>query len=218
MPCPWRLNRSTQARRAKSWTRWSSSPTINRDAQLPGESCVHSDLGIEHLGDGTAFFGILRCLIELGFVRARDRRFHLEVNRSDGESGFLLFQSDGSGGVESLRSHAGVTELRRKRHGETSGVSRRDQLLRIGSWLRFKTSAEGIWRVFENAAGCRDRALAVLQPAAPMCACVSLHQNLLLSECNLRLCGLSLDQGFTGFEPNAHSIFCCAIGRLAFLS
>src|SRR5262249_54824140 len=120
MPCPWRLNPSTQARRAKSWTRWSSSLTINRDPQLSGEFCVHGDLGIEHLGDGTAFLGVLCCLIELGFVRAGDRRFHLKVNRSDGKAGFLLFQGDGSGGLEGLRCHAGVAELRRKRHGETS--------------------------------------------------------------------------------------------------
>src|SRR6478609_87092 len=55
-------------------------------------------------------------------------------------------------------------------------MGRGNQLLRVGARLRFKTGGKRIGRAFQDPAGRSERAFAVFQPAAPMCACVPLHE------------------------------------------
>src|SRR6476660_2939931 len=55
-------------------------------------------------------------------------------------------------------------------------MGRGNQLLRVGARLRFKTGGKRIGRAFKDSAGRSERAFAVFQPAAPMCACVPLHE------------------------------------------
>src|SRR6476646_2328247 len=55
-------------------------------------------------------------------------------------------------------------------------MGRGNQLFRVGARLRFKTGGKRIGRAFQDPAGRSERAFAVFQPAAPMCACVPLHE------------------------------------------
>src|SRR5437868_10864986 len=55
-------------------------------------------------------------------------------------------------------------------------MGRGNQLFRVCARLRFKTGGKRIGRAFQDPAGRSQRAFAVFQPAAPVCACVPLHE------------------------------------------
>src|SRR5438270_8769220 len=55
-------------------------------------------------------------------------------------------------------------------------MGRGNQFFRVGARLRFKTRGERIRRALQDSAGRGERAFAVFQSAAPMCACIALHE------------------------------------------
>src|SRR5438445_13898523 len=55
-------------------------------------------------------------------------------------------------------------------------MGRGNQFFRVGARLRFKTRGERIRRALQDSAGRGKRSFAVFQSAAPMCACIALHE------------------------------------------
>src|ERR1700674_1138973 len=93
----------------------------------------------------------------------------------DAEAVTNLLQADGCGGFQLLRGQAGAAKLRGKRHRETPGVCRGQQLLRISTHAVLKARAKGILRLLEDAAVSGNRAFAGLQVTLPDGTCFALH-------------------------------------------
>src|ERR1700716_3421005 len=89
------------------------------------------------------------------------------MDRGDGEAIALLFQRDIGPGLHLLGSEFGFAEDQRQRHGETGGVRRADQLLRVRARPALEAAGEAIGIILERAAFGRDSTLAVLDAALP---------------------------------------------------
>src|ERR1700682_566535 len=84
-----------------------------------------------------------------------------------------------------LRHEVRHVEQSDERHGETGGVSRPKQFLRIGAWLFTVPAEECIGMGFQRAALGRDRTVAFTQAAVPGGRSKTFHGSLLLS-CSAR--------------------------------
>src|SRR5215472_1601570 len=143
---------------------------------------VHGDLGVEDLRNRTALLCVLGCLGEFGFVTAGNLGLDLQMHSRDGKSGFELFERHRRRGVDGLRGHPSVAELRGESHSEASGVRGGNEFFRVRSRLRLKPGRKRIGSVLQHSAGCGEGSLTVLEAAAPMRACSSLHESILLFE------------------------------------
>lgn len=70
----------------------------------------------------------------------------------DRETGVRFFKRDRRGSVDRFGRQAGFPEFGRERHRETTGVCSRDEFFGIGPDAVFKTRAERVLRVFQDAA------------------------------------------------------------------
>jgi len=99
---------------------------------------------LEEFRDGAAGFGGFDGRVEFGLVRTGDLRDEIQVALRDGETVRELVEGNRCGRFEPARGHAGVSELRGERHGKAAGVSRGEELFRIGAHPIFKPCAEGV--------------------------------------------------------------------------
>src|SRR5260370_18543148 len=103
------------------------------------------------------------------------------MDRGDGKAIAVLVDDDFRFAVDLLRHEVRHTEQSDERHGETGGVSRPKQLLRIGARL-FTVAAEKRVRIgFQRATLGRDRTLAFTQATVPAGRSIAFHASLLLS-------------------------------------
>src|SRR4051794_9822349 len=124
--------------------------TSHRDAGLL-EGEVHRDLGIEDLRHRTVLLGRAGQLLEPVPFNPRHPRTQGQRRLRDPKALALFLQGDSSLGGEFGRGEAGTLELKGQRHRETAGVSRGDQLLRVGSRLALKAGLERVGRVGQDA-------------------------------------------------------------------
>ncbi|MCY1363869.1 hypothetical protein D9M69_506490 [compost metagenome] len=82
-----------------------------------------------------------------------------------------MIQSDFCLGVDAIGLQAGITENHGKRHGETAGVGRADQLFRVGAPTALEARLEAIGSFPEHAGFCGNRADAGFQITFPMGRC-----------------------------------------------
>src|SRR6266851_4457540 len=139
------------------------------------ETGSNGNLGLEKLGNGATGFRGLDRGIEFGFVRTGDAGDEIEMALGDAEAVSHFFEADGGGGFQFLRGETGAAELRGKSHGEATGVRGGEQLFGIGTHTVFKTGAEGILGLFQDAAIGGNGALAAFQIALPGGARFALH-------------------------------------------
>ncbi len=139
------------------------------------EARAYGNLGLEKLGNGAAGFRGLDRGIEFGFVRAGDASDEIEMALGNAEAVSHFFEADGGGGFQFLRGETGAAELRGKSHGEATGVRGGEQLFGIGTHTVFKTGAEGILGLFQDAAIGGNGTLAAFQIALPDGARFALH-------------------------------------------
>src|SRR3954468_15997420 len=90
---------------------------------------VHGDIGVEKLGDGAAFLGFVRQLVELGLIGTRNLGADFEINGRNSEATLELLEADGRCRVYRLSLQACTVELGGERHGEASCVCRADEFL-----------------------------------------------------------------------------------------
>src|SRR5258708_27735725 len=88
----------------------------------------HADFCLEEFRDRTAGFGGFHGGVEFRFVRPRNTRDEVEMALSDRETVGELVERNCCGGLELACGHAGVSELRRERHRETTRVRRGEEL------------------------------------------------------------------------------------------
>src|SRR6266446_1987750 len=91
-----------------------------------------------------------------------------------------FLQRNRSRRLQFLRGQSGVTKLRGERHGETPGMRCCEKFLRVRTHTIFKSRAERILRLLQDATVRGNRALAILQTALPDCRCLALHVSLLV--------------------------------------
>src|SRR5712691_3999169 len=139
------------------------------------ETGSNGNLGLEKLGNGAAGFRGLDRGIEFGFVRAGDASDEIEMALGNAEAVSHFFEADGGGGFQFLRGETGAAELRGKSHGEATGVRGGEQFFGIGAHAVFKTGAEGILGLFQDAAIGRNGAFTAFQVALPDGARFALH-------------------------------------------
>src|SRR6266849_5255950 len=139
------------------------------------ETGSNGNLGLEKLGNGATGFGGLDRGIELGFVRTGDAGDEIEMALGDAEAVSDFFEADGGGGFKFLCRETGVAELCGKGHGEATGVRGGEQFFGIGAHAVFKTGAEGILGLFQDAAIGRNGAFTAFQVALPDGARFALH-------------------------------------------
>src|SRR6266566_1498133 len=89
------------------------------------------------------------------------------MDRGDGKAIAVLVDDDFRFAVDLLRHEVRHAEQSDERHGETGGVSRPKQLLRIGARLFTVAAEERVGIGFQRAALGRDRALAFTETAVP---------------------------------------------------
>src|SRR6267142_2942282 len=89
------------------------------------------------------------------------------MDRGDGKAVAVLVDDDFRFAVDLLRLEVRHAEHSDERHGETGGMSRPKQFLRIGARLFAVAAEERIGIGFQRAALGRDRALAFTQTAVP---------------------------------------------------
>src|SRR5580704_15303451 len=121
--------------------------------------------------------------MERGLVDVRYLRGDGEMDRADGKAIAVLVDDDFRFAVELLRHEVRHAEQSDERHGETGGVSRPKQLLRIGAWPFTVAAEERVGIGFQRVALGRDRALAFTQAAVPGGRSKAFHGSLLLSCC-----------------------------------
>src|SRR5580658_7220213 len=97
----------------------------------------------------------------------------------DGPACFEFLHGESCRGADALWREVGAAELRRKRHGKTSGVGGCNQLFGIRSRGVFKPRLERIFCVGENSAGGGNCPLPIFQTALPNRACFAFHCYLL---------------------------------------
>src|SRR5712692_4469425 len=139
------------------------------------ETGSNGNLGLEKLGNGATDFRGLDRGIEFGFVRAGDASDEIELALGNAEAVSHFFEADGGGGFKFLRGETGVAELSGKGHGEATGVGGGEQLFGIGAHAVFKTGAEGILGLFQDAAIGGNGTLAAFQITLPGGARFALH-------------------------------------------
>src|SRR5258705_13555174 len=103
------------------------------------------------------------------------------MDRGDGKAVAVLVDDDFRFAVDLLRLEVRHAEHSDERHGETGGMSRPKQFLRIGARLFAVAAEERIGIGFQRAALGRDRALAFTQTAVPGGRSKAFHGSLLLS-------------------------------------
>src|SRR6267142_2672280 len=91
-----------------------------------------------------------------------------------------FLKRNGSRRLQFLRGQSRVAELRGERHREAPGMRRSKKFFRIRTHTIFKSRAEGILRLLQDAAVGGNRALTVFQTTLPDCRCLALHVSLLL--------------------------------------
>src|SRR6202045_807518 len=103
------------------------------------------------------------------------------MDRGDGKAVAVLVDDDFRFAVDLLRYEVRHAEQSDERHGETGGMSRPKQLLRIGARLFTVAAEERVGIAFQRAALGRDRALAFTQATVPGARSKTFHRSLLLS-------------------------------------
>src|SRR5437016_421674 len=109
---------------------------------------------LEQFRYGAAGFRGFDGRVEFGFVRPWNTRDEVEMALGDGETVRELVESNCCCCFELACRHAGVSELRGERHGETTGVSGGQEFFRIGADPILKSRAKGILRLLEHATIC----------------------------------------------------------------
>src|SRR5579872_7620906 len=127
--------------------------------------CVESDLGVEKFRNRTPSLRRLGRFVERLGSRAGNLGFQLQMTLGDREASVLLLQRDGARGLKARRLQPRFPKLRRKSHGEASGVRRSQQLLRVRALALLKAAVERIRCGCERAARGRDGSCAALQIA-----------------------------------------------------
>src|SRR5260370_2526525 len=94
---------------------------------------------------------------------------------SDTKTVANLFERHRGGSFQLIGDHARTPELCRKRHRKTPGVRRSEQLFRVSAHTVFKSRAERILRLLQDAALCRERPSPALKISLPNPASLSLH-------------------------------------------
>src|SRR5712664_3092992 len=92
-----------------------------------------------------------------------------------------FLERNGSRRLQFLRGQSRVAKLRGERHREAPGMRRSKKFLRIRTHTIFKSRAERILRLLQDAAVGGNRALAILQTTLPDCRCLALHVSLLFA-------------------------------------
>src|SRR6202035_992523 len=90
-----------------------------------------------------------------------------KMHGSDGKPIADFFERDVGLGLHLLSGELGLAQYQRQRHGETGGMRRADQLLRVRARLALEAAGEAVWIVLERAALGRNRALAVPDATLP---------------------------------------------------
>src|SRR6266404_64164 len=98
----------------------------------------------------------------------------------DGETVREFLERNGSRRLQFLCGQSRVAELRGKRHREAPGMRCCKKFLRIRAHSIFKSRAERVLSLLQDAAVGGNRALAILQTTLPDCRCLALHVSLLL--------------------------------------
>src|SRR6202011_1012884 len=115
------------------------------------EACVHADFCLEEFRDGATRFCGFHGGVEFRFVRPRNTRYEVEMALSDRETVGELVERNCCSRLQLACGHAGVAKLRGEGHGETAGVSRGEELFRIGADPILKPRAERVLRLLQHA-------------------------------------------------------------------
>src|SRR6266850_921561 len=107
----------------------------------------------------------LKCRV----VNARNVSLGLQLDRCDGKSFADLFQFHSRCGMDARWRDSPPRELRGQRHREAPGVSRADQLFRVGGRLAFLKSGLKRIRAVKRATGQFQPSAAFGQIALPFC-------------------------------------------------
>src|SRR5882762_8947790 len=137
---------------------------------------VNGNFRFEELRHRAARLRSFHCGVKLGFIRARYARDQVEMALRDTEAVADFFQAYGRGGFQFLCGQACAAKLRRKRHGETSGVRRGKKFFRVSAHTVLETGAERILCLLQDAAIRGYSAFAGLEIALPDRACFTLHK------------------------------------------
>src|SRR5882757_3002308 len=137
---------------------------------------VNGNFRFEELRDRAARLRGFHRGIKLGFICSGYARDQVEMALRDAEAVADLFQAYGSSGLQLLCRQTGATELRRKRHGETSGMRRGKKFFRVGAHTVLEARAERILCLLQDAAIRGYGAFAGLEIALPDGACFTLHK------------------------------------------
>src|SRR3982074_2503796 len=154
---------------------------------------VERDLGIEHARHRTIRLGVGRDLVEFLGVDAGNARARLQIDGGDRPVARPRLEGDRGVGGELLRREAGAAERSRERHGEAARMGGTEQLLRVGADAVLEARRKGILRVLEDPAVGRDRALALLEIAAPSGRGGAFHGGTPVAKCRCvpGLCGIA---------------------------
>src|SRR4029077_9226648 len=150
---------------------------------LRTESGLEAELPLDQLGDRAAGLCICCDRPKRVLVNAWYSGGDGEMDRGDGKATAVLVDDDFRFAVDLLRHEARHAKQSDERHGETGGMSRPKQLLRIGTRLFTVAAEERVGIGFQRAALGRDRALAFTQAAVPGGRSKAFHGSLLLSCC-----------------------------------
>src|ERR1700704_6356329 len=112
---------------------------------------VNGNFRFEELRDRAARLRGFHCGVKLGFIRARYARDQVEMALRDAKAVPDFFQAYGGSGFQLLCGQPPAVELRRERHGETSGVRRGKKFFRVGAHTVLETRAEGILCLLQDA-------------------------------------------------------------------
>jgi hypothetical protein len=134
-----------------------------------------ADFRFEQFRDGTAGFCSLYGRVKLGFVRAGNFRYEVQMAFRDGEAIADLLERNRGRRLKPGGSHARAAQLGGKRHRKSTGVCGSEELLGICAHPVFKARAVGVLRLLQDAAIGRNRAPPIFQTALPNCGCFALH-------------------------------------------
>ncbi|MBP1871438.1 hypothetical protein J2Z19_001150 [Ensifer adhaerens] len=103
------------------------------------------------------------------------------MDRGDGKTVGDGFERDLGGGLHALGREPDLSQDQRQCHGETTGMSRADEFLRVCARHALETSCKAVGIVFQGPALRRNLPLAVLETAGPFClsSAIDLHAHLL---------------------------------------
>src|ERR1700682_4771368 len=109
------------------------------DSGLGFEAGADADFGLEQFRNWTARFRGLYRSIKFPLVRARNFSDKVEMTLGDRETVGEFLQRDCRRRLQLFSGQSGAPKLRRKRHGEATGMRRGEKFLRIGTDSVFKS-------------------------------------------------------------------------------